>query len=277
MKNTIFFGLSLFCTSLVMGQNATSIPQKSQTASSVDLPYSYGFETEDLDEWFVTNEGAGNIWERMTATPSTPDPSEGTYYMIYQFHPTDPANTYLYSRGLNLKAGRNITLEFDYQGVDYWFPEKMEVKIGTEATVAAQTTQLWIDEEIGNYPYETATVNFTVPADGVYYLSFRAFSDPDQFYLALDNIKVYENVLATQNATKSTLKFYPNPVKDILTISDVKEISSYTIFDISGKKVLSNSAKSSKLELNVSQLKPGMYIVKANSDGVLKTFKFIKK
>ncbi len=153
----------------------------------------------------------------------------------------------------------------------------MEVKIGTEATVAGQTTQLWIDEEIGNYPYETATVNFTVPADGVYYLSFRAFSDPDQFYLALDNIKVYENVLATQNATKSTLKFYPNPVKDILTISDVKEISSYTIFDISGKKVLSNSAKTSKLELNVSQLKPGMYVVKANSDGVLKTFKFIKK
>ena len=95
--------------------------------------------------------------------------------------------------------------------------------------------------------------------------------------MALDNIKVYENVLATQNATKSTLKFYPNPVKDILTISDVKEISSYTIYDISGKQVLSNSAKSSKLELNVSQLKPGMYIVKANSDGVLKTFKFIKK
>ena len=213
----------------------------------------------------------------MTASISTPDPSEGTYYMIYEYNETDPGNTYLYSRGLNLEAGKNLTLQFDYQGVDNYFPEKMEVKIGSAATVAGQTTQLWINEQIGNYPYETATVNFTVPADGIYYLSFRAFSDPDQFYLALDNVKVFETNLATQNVTQSTLKFYPNPVKDMLTISDVNEISSYAIFDISGKQVASASAKTSKLELNVSQLKPGMYIVKAKSDGVLKTFKFLKK
>lgn len=277
MKNSLFFGISLFLGSYLMAQNNSGNEAPLKPASTVNLPYSYGFETADLDEWFITNEGTGNIWERMTASSSTPDASEGTYYMLYQWDDTEQANTYLYSRGLNLQAGKNITLQFDYQGTSPYFPEKMEVKIGTETTVAGQTAQLWIDEEIGNYPYETATVNFTVPADGVYYLSFRAFSDPDQFYLAFDNIKVYENVLATQNVTKSTLKFYPNPVKDILTISDVKEISSYTIYDISGKQVLSNSAKSSKLELNVSQLKPGMYIVKANSDGVLKTFKFIKK
>ena len=260
-----------------MAQNSNGNQTSLKPASSVDLPYSYGFETADLDEWLITNEGSGNIWELAQASGSTPDPSEGTYYMLYEWSDTDAANTYLYSRGLNLKAGKDITLQFDYQGIDDFFPEKMEVKIGTAATVVGQTTQLWINEAIGNYPYETATVNFTVPADGVYYLSFRAFSDPGEFYLALDNIKVFETDLATQNVSKSTLKFYPNPVKDILTISDVKEISSYTIFDVSGKQVASASAKSSKLELNVSQLKPGVYIVKANSDGVMKTFKFIKK
>lgn len=277
MKNSLFFGLSLFLGSFLMAQNSSENQHVLKPTSSVNLPYSYGFETTDLDEWFVTNEGNGNVWERMTATASTPDPSEGTYYMIYQFHPTDPGNTYLYSRGLNLEAGKNITLQFDYQGTSPWFPEKMEVKIGTATTVAGQTTQLWINEDIGNYPYETATVNFTVPADGVYYLSFRAFSDADEFYLALDNVKVFEADLATQNVSKSTLKFYPNPVKDLLTISDVKEISSYAIFDVSGKQVVSKSAKSTKLELNVSDLKAGIYIVKANSDGVMKTFKFIKK
>lgn len=277
MKNSLFVGISVFLGSFLMAQKSIGNQITHKPASSVNLPYSYGFETADLDDWLVTNEGAGNIWSKMTASSSTPDPSEGTYYMIYEFHPSDPGNTYLYSRGLNLEAGKNITLQFDYQGVDDYFPEKMEVKIGTAATVAGQTTQLWIDEAIGNYPYETATVNFTVPTDGVYYLSFRAFSDPDQFYLAIDNVKVFETELSTQNVNKSTLKFYPNPVKDMLTISDVKEISSYAIFDISGKQVVSAAAKSSKLELNVSQLKPGIYVVKANSDGVLKTFKFIKK
>ncbi|QOW10484.1 T9SS type A sorting domain-containing protein [Kaistella flava (ex Peng et al. 2021)] len=168
-------------------------------------------------------------------------------------------------------------LQFDYQGIAHMFPEKMEVKIGTATSVAGQTSQLWINEEIGNYPYETATVNFTVPADGVYYLSFRAFSDPNEFYLEVDNVKVFETNLATMNVNKSSLKFFPNPVQDILIITDSKEISSISIFDISGKQVISESAKSGKLELNVSQLKPGMYIVKANSDGVVKTFKFIKK
>ena len=277
MKNSLLFGISLFFGSFLMAQNSNGNQTSLKPASSVDLPYSYGFETADLDEWLITNEGSGNIWELAQASGSTPDPSEGTYYMLYEWSDTDAANTYLYSRGLNLKAGKDITLQFDYQGIDDFFPEKMEVKIGTATTVVEQTTQLWINEAIGNYPYETATVNFTVPADGVYYLSFRAFSDPGEFYLALDNIKVFETDLATQNVSKSTLKFYPNPVKDILTISDVKEISSYTIFDVSGKQVASASAKSSKLELNVSQLKPGVYIVKANSDGVMKTFKFIKK
>lgn len=277
MKNSLFFGISLFFGSFLIAQNTVGNSVSAKSTASVNLPYSYGFETPDLDEWFVTNEGTGNVWERAIASSSTPDPSEGTYYMLYQFNSTNAANSYLYSKGLNLQAGKNITLEFDYQGVDPYFAEKMEVRIGTAAIVAGQTTQLWINEDIGNYPYDTASVNFTVPADGVYYISFRVFSDADVFYLAVDNVKVFDAVLATQNVNKNTLNYYPNPVKDILTISNDQEISAITIFDITGKQVVSETAKSSKLDLNVSQLKPGVYIVKARSGGVLKTFKFIKK
>ena len=204
MKNTLFLGLSVFCASIMLEQNTGSTTQKTQNAASVDLPYSYGFETADLDEWFVTNEGTGNIWEKTQASGATPDPSEGTYYMMYEYHDFNMANSYLYSKGLNLQAGKNLTLKFDYQRIDAIFPEKLEVKIGTAATVAGQTQQLWIDEAIGNYPYETATVNFTVPADGVYYLSFRVFSDPDQFYLTLDNVKVFETALSTENVKTSS-------------------------------------------------------------------------
>ncbi len=277
MKNTLFLALSLFCGSFLMAQNVSLNPTLNKNSTAVDLPYSYGFETPDLDEWVVTNEGNGNIWQRVQASSSTPDPSEGTYYMLYEYNEDFPANSYLYSKGLNLQAGKNITLEFDYQGIDAFFPEKMEVKIGTSATVAGQTQLLWKNEEIGNYPYETASVNFTIPADGVYYLSFRVYSDPDEFYLALDNVKVFETDLATENSVKSTLKFYPNPVKDILTITDAKNFSSVEVYDISGKKVFSNTQKSSKLDLNLSHLKAGVYVVKTNSEGEVKTFKFFKK
>lgn len=273
MKKNLLFCISLFLGSFLMAQNTHS----NRPSASANLPYSYGFETADLDEWIITNEGQGNIWTRAQASSSTPDPSEGTFYMLYEYNDTFAANTYLYSRGLNLKAGKNLTLKFDYQGINPIFTEKMEVKIGTSKSVADQTTQLWINEAINNYPYQTATVNFTVPADGIYYISFRAFSDPDEFYLALDNVKVFETDLATENVNISTLKFYPNPVVDVLTISDSKGLSGLEIYDLSGKKVMSLESKSSKVELNVSQLKPGMYIGKSNSEGKVKTFKFIKK
>lgn len=269
MKNTLLIGISLSLGSFLMAQN--------QQKAAVNLPYSYGFETADLDEWTVTNEGTGNIWQRSQASSSTPSPSEGTSYMLYEFNTSNAANSYLYSKGLNLQAGKNITLEFDYQGINEIFPEKMEVKIGTSATVAGQTQLLWKKEDIGNYPYKTASVPFTVPADGIYYLSFRVYSDPDIFYLSLDNIKVFETSLGTENTSKSSLKFYPNPVNDILNITDGKNFSSLEIYDFSGKKVFSNDQKSTKLELNLSQLKPGIYLVKINSEGEINTFKFIKK
>lgn len=60
-------------------------------------------------------------------------------------------------------------------------------------------------------------------------------------------------------------------------MADLKEFSSFAIYDISRKKMFSESAKSSKLELNLSQLKDGIYVVKAKSDRQVKTLKFIKK
>ncbi len=246
-----------------------------QTYNPIDLPYSYGFETDDLDGWTVINAGEGNNWGRSQASSETPDPSEGTYYMMYYFH-ENAANSYLFTRGLNLNAGENINLQFDYMGIDAWFPEKMEVLIGNAATVEAQTTQLWIDEEIGNYPYETASVNFTVPTNGVYYIAFRAFSDPDQFYLSLDNVKISTEELGVTSLSKSQLKFYPNPAKNLLTVELDEVMTNLTIYDLSGKKVLQKEAYAKKVNLDISSLPKGNYLLRAGNDKKAKTIKFIK-
>ena len=111
MKNSLLIAISLSFGSFLMAQNTNETTTQKAAAN---LPYSYGFETADLDEWFVTNEGSGNIWVKTQASGSTPSASEGTFYMMYEYHNTDPANTYLYSRGLNLQAGKNLTLQFDY-------------------------------------------------------------------------------------------------------------------------------------------------------------------
>lgn len=267
MNKVLLFSASLFVMSLFNGQN--------QSKATVDLPYSYGFETSDLDGWTIVNAGTGNDWEVATASSQTPDPSEGEKYMLYYFH-ENPANSYLFSKGINLKAGEDINLKFDYMGTDIVFSEKMEVLIGTAPNVAAQTKQLWINEDIYNYPYNTASVDFTVPADGVYYIAFRAFSDADQFYLSLDNIKVSRAGLATKESSTAKLSFYPNPTKDVLNIDNTIDIENVNIYDLSGKKVLTQNFNSKKVSVNVSSLAKGTYMVRVASKNSAKTIKMIK-
>ncbi len=263
MKKLLLCGISLLGMTLMNAQTAA------------DLPYSYGFETPGLDGWTVVNAGTGNNWEVYQASSETPDPSEGENYMLYYFH-ENAANSYLFSRGLNLTAGQTINLKFDYMGIAEFFPEKMEVLIGTQPTVAAMTQQLWIDEEIINYPYQTASVDFTVPANGVYYIAFRAFSDPDMFYLSLDNIRLEQNTLATSEAKSFSLSFYPNPVKNIVTVDNAKEVTDITVYDLAGKHVLNAKPNSKSVKLDVSKLTKGVYMMRVATKDSAKTVKIIK-
>ena len=263
MKKLLLCSIALFGMSMINAQDAT------------DLPYSYGFETPGLDGWTVFNAGSGNNWEVTQASSETPDPSEGENYMMYYFH-ENAANSYLFSRGLNLKAGQTINLKFDYMGTNDFFPEKMEVLVGTSPSVAAMTKQIWIDEEIVNYPYQTASLDFTVSNDGVYYIAFRAFSDPDQFYLSLDNIKIEQCLMSTSDAKASTLSFYPNPAKNILNVNNVKEVTDITVYDLSGKNVLNEKPNSKNVKLDVSKLAKGVYMMRVATKDGAKTVKVIK-
>lgn len=75
---------------------------------------------------------------------------------------------------------------------------------------------------------------------------------------------------------KNDIKVYPNPVKNILNISDVSEVNSVKISDASGRQVKSFVKPSSVL--NLSELKAGVYMVDFEmNDGSGKSIKVIKK
>ena len=82
-------------------------------------------------------------------------------------------------------------------------------------------------------------------------------------------------VLAVSDNTKASLSLYPNPFSDVLKISDVKGVKSVSITDVAGRLVKTMKPAA---ELNVSELKAGLYIVTINmEDGSSKTIKAIKK
>jgi hypothetical protein len=81
-------------------------------------------------------------------------------------------------------------------------------------------------------------------------------------------------LLASQEVNSlNDFKIYPNPSSDYLNFNH--KIEYVKIFDIQGKLVLNRKINSNNL--NVSELKNGVYIVEVFSENKKSSQKFIKK
>ena len=88
-------------------------------------------------------------------------------------------------------------------------------------------------------------------------------------------IEVANTALSVGENDLIEVAIYPNPVKDILTISTQENINTVQIFDLTGKQVL--QVKNPIITIDVSQLKSSIYILKIMTDDEVSTKKLIKK
>jgi hypothetical protein len=78
---------------------------------------------------------------------------------------------------------------------------------------------------------------------------------------------------------ESSLSTYPNPVNDVLTVNSANALKSLDVYDVSGKLIKKIEMQNSRSrDINISTLKPGVYLLKGVSEtGETYTRKFIKK
>lgn len=83
--------------------------------------------------------------------------------------------------------------------------------------------------------------------------------------------------LSLQSTLANDLILYPNPTKRFLTLNSTYnfEDAIYTIFDISGKRIL--NSKFSSNTIDVSSLSTGNYFLRIMDNGLIRTQKFIKE
>ncbi|GEQ84917.1 hypothetical protein ULMS_04250 [Patiriisocius marinistellae] len=83
--------------------------------------------------------------------------------------------------------------------------------------------------------------------------------------------------LGLDDNTVKNLILYPNPAVDVLNLSDISQFESpfYSIFDMSGKRVMNGSLDNQRL--NISQLAEGVYILRVADRHTRKAQKFSKK
>jgi choice-of-anchor B domain-containing protein len=77
--------------------------------------------------------------------------------------------------------------------------------------------------------------------------------------------------LSTENFERNSFKISPNPAESIVSIESENKIESIEIFDIIGKKIKTiNDLYSNFLNLDISDLNAGVYVVKVNKSTSLK-------
>jgi hypothetical protein len=83
--------------------------------------------------------------------------------------------------------------------------------------------------------------------------------------------------LSIQNPTILTLKHFPNPISDVLTLSNENDIEAVTVFNLIGQKVMTSKPNSKLTTIDMSGLAPSIYIVEVFSEGKKEAIKVIKK
>src|SRR5690606_24239901 len=71
--------------------------------------------------------------------------------------------------------------------------------------------------------------------------------------------------------------YWPNPVKDVLSISYSSQITTVKVYNMVGQEVLSQKINALEGTVNMSALQEGTYLVNVATDTATKTIRVIKK
>ncbi len=134
----------------------------------------------------VLNAGSGNNWNTSMVTSGGFSSNVLSYF--YNF--TNAANTWFFTRGVNLTAGTSYRISYKYASSSSFFEEKLKVAYGTSATVAGMTNQLANYPNLLNNTAQTETIDFVPTTSGVFYFGFNAYSIANQFNIYVDDIAV---------------------------------------------------------------------------------------
>lgn len=109
---------------------------------------------------------------------------------------------------------------------------------------------------------------------------YNAISSPNttpcgtSFYGQVEDYSLNIGTLGIANAERIPVKYYPNPVKDILNISADKKVILISVYNVAGQ-LLQEIAHSNVI--NLSKLASGVYLVKTNIEGQVDVIKIIKE
>ena len=186
-------------------------------------------------------------------------------------------------------------VKFNYQGVVLAAPS-LNVSVGYKLHIDIYHTSLepieislispgkenfvkLTPESIGwkSYDIDVNATNFPVPVlTDIFQLKLEQRGALMTTYW--DNLYFWRGTaLSTAKFDASSIKMYPNPVKNTLTIEANSTIQKVSVYNVLGQEVMAKSPKSNSTTLQTSALQKGVYMVKTEIDGNVSMRKIVKE
>lgn len=187
----------------------------------------------------------------------------------------DGANTYVTSRVIFDYQG-NITILTGITGGQPVYTDISEFEPGEFLTLRVDYDFIApgsIKYYINNQLIYTGAVYNGVQVDR---LAFRYDNYTTGFNI--DNVQVAETLAVNDNQLASKLNVFPNPASNVVNVTnDNALITGISITDLNGRIVKQNNVQNlSKVELNISDLSAGVYMMNVTSDKGTATKKIVK-
>ena len=93
----------------------------------------------------------------------------------------------------------------------------------------------------------------------------------------IDNFQITSETLSTSTNTLEGFTLYPTIVKEALNFRSQNKVEAITVFNLLGQKVFSGAPNTNNSSINLSKLRPGVYVVKVSAEGKIGSYKIIKE
>ncbi len=203
----------------------------------------------------------GSVGSVTQGTISNANTNATTHYFFYNWNYTPIANC--------VSTRQQITVAVNTTSQPTGAAQQLFTLGETIADLDVIGTGLqWYADAAGTIPLPTSTV---LTEGTIYYVS-QTLNGCQSTLLAVTAV----TVLGVADSVFSRLEYFPNPVKDNFTLSNLERNSIIEIHTILGQQMTAATYDSEEVSLDFSGFTNGIYLVKITSNNETKTIKVIK-
>ncbi|WP_405573646.1 choice-of-anchor J domain-containing protein [Winogradskyella sp. Asnod2-B02-A] len=155
-----------------------------------------------------------------------------------------------------------------YNGPDNTYPVLAQTLCGQDSGNGDNTIVASSELHIGDFYTST-------DPSGALTIEFR--SDPYTSYTGWEASVTCAVLGVDDLVNESAFTYYPNPVKNTLSLNAQKSIETITVYNMLGQEMYRTAPNSISSELDMSNLSTGTYFVKVTIESVINTIRVIKQ